>query len=135
MREIGPNVDFVLDPIWLIASVEEGGLMGITQQLEQCHSLGMNANYSQYMNSIPPSHNLLYPSSSANPFQSTRCKLIRRIEFELSLILDVGPSADPRLANANQWSNYPLMGGLPHQPADPSGSSSGMIDDNSLDTF
>jgi hypothetical protein len=64
---------FILDPIWLIASVEEGGLMGITQQLDQCHSLGMNTNYSH----IPPSHNLLYQTSSVNPFQSTRCKLIR----------------------------------------------------------
>lgn len=50
-----------LDPIWLIASVEEGGLMGITQQLEQCHSLGMNVNYSSYMNN---------PTGA----QSNRCK-------------------------------------------------------------
>jgi len=47
--------------------------MGITQQLEQCHSLGMNANYP-----IPPSHNLLYQTSSINPFQSTRCKLMHK---------------------------------------------------------
>jgi hypothetical protein len=50
--------------------------MGITQQLEQCHSLGMNTNYPQYMNNIPPSHNLLYQSSPVNPFQATRCKFI-----------------------------------------------------------
>lgn len=47
------------DPIWLIASVEVGGLMGITQQFEQCTSLGMN---------------FIYPPSSINPFQSNRCK-------------------------------------------------------------
>ena len=66
-----------LDPIWLIASVEEGGLMGITQQLEQCHSLGMNVNHPQQMTSqmgIQPSNNLLYQTSPTNPFQSTRCK-------------------------------------------------------------
>lgn len=69
-----------LDPIWLIASVEEGGLMGITQQLEQCHSLGMNANpFSQtpqqlhYPTGVPPSNNLLYQTSPTNPFQTTRC--------------------------------------------------------------
>jgi len=50
--------------------------MGITQQLDQCHSLGMNTNYPQYMNNIQPSHNLLFQSSLINPFQSTRCKLI-----------------------------------------------------------
>ena len=64
------------DPIWLIASVEEGGLMGITQQLEQCHSLGMNTNHLQNVNNpmgIPTTNNLLYQSSSTNPFQSTRC--------------------------------------------------------------
>ena len=61
----------LLDPIWLIASVEEGGLMGITQQLEQCHSLGIHTNY------IPPAHNLLYASSSINPFQSSQCKYNR----------------------------------------------------------
>ena len=68
---------FYLDPIWLIASVEEGGLMGITQQLEQCHSLGMNVQQPQHMTSqvgIPQSNNLLYQTSSANPFQTTRCK-------------------------------------------------------------
>jgi len=89
------------DPIWLIASVEEGGLMGITQQLEQCHSLGMNNQMG-----IQPPHNLLYQSSAINPFQSTRF---------------VGPNADP-----NMWTNY---------PSDPSASSNGMMDDNSLDTF
>jgi len=78
------------DPIWLIASVEEGGLMGITQQLEQCNSLGMNNQLG-----IQPSQNLLFQSSSINPFQSTRY---------------VGPSSDPN-------------------------TSTGMIDDNSLDTF
>ncbi len=50
--------------------------MGITQQLDQCHSLGMNTNYPQYMNNIQPSHNLLFQSPLINPFQSTRCKLI-----------------------------------------------------------
>jgi hypothetical protein len=65
---------FHLDPIWLIASVEEGGLMGITQQLEQCHSLGMNVNQSQHMTSVQPSNNLLYQTSPTNPFQSTRCR-------------------------------------------------------------
>lgn len=66
-----------LDPIWLIASVEEGGLMGITQQLEQCHSLGMNVNYTPQVNNqmdLPPSNNLLYQTSPTNPFQNTRCK-------------------------------------------------------------
>jgi hypothetical protein len=66
-----------LDPIWLIASVEEGGLMGITQQLDQCHSLGMNVHQPQQMTSemgMQPSNNLLYQTSSTNPFQSTRCK-------------------------------------------------------------
>jgi len=50
--------------------------MGITQQLEQCHSLGMNVNQSQHMTNqmgIQPSNNLLYQTSSTNPFQSTRC--------------------------------------------------------------
>ncbi|CAF4981241.1 unnamed protein product, partial [Rotaria socialis] len=52
--------------------------MGITQQLEQCHSLGgMNINnYPQpmtnQMTGIPPSNNLLYQTSSTNPFQNTR---------------------------------------------------------------
>lgn len=70
------DIIFHLDPIWLIASVEEGGLMGITQQLEQVHSLGMNVNQPQQMISqmgIPPSNNLLYQTSPTNPFQSTRC--------------------------------------------------------------
>ena len=63
------------DPIWLVASVEEGGLMGITQQMEQCHSLGMNPihphlHYSQLMsNPVSPR----FQSSSMNPFQATRC--------------------------------------------------------------
>jgi hypothetical protein len=51
--------------------------MGITQQLDQCHSLGMNTNHPQHMTSqmgIPPSNNLLYQTSPTNPFQSTRCK-------------------------------------------------------------
>jgi hypothetical protein len=51
--------------------------MGITQQLEQCHSLGMNVNQPQPMTSqmgVQPSNNLLYQTSSTNPFQSTRCK-------------------------------------------------------------
>lgn len=50
------------DQIWLIASVEEGGLMGITQQLEQCHPLGVNFN---------PTSNIL-PSMPINPFQTSR---------------------------------------------------------------
>ncbi|CAF1223587.1 unnamed protein product [Rotaria sordida] len=57
------------DPIWLIASVEEGGIMGITQQLEQCHSLGMNINYPSYIN-----NSMSIQSSSLNPLQSTRLK-------------------------------------------------------------
>ena len=67
---------FLVDPIWLVASVEEGGLMGITQQLEQCHSLGMNPihphlHFSQLMTSPVDPH---FPSASTNPFQATRCK-------------------------------------------------------------
>jgi len=117
------------DPIWLIASVEEGGLMGITQQLEQCHSLGMNVNhninYPQYMNNpmaVQPSHNLLFQSSSINPFQSTRWS-----------------SSDPNMSNETGWANYPLGFSRPsninHPSSDPSASSNAMIDDNSLDTF
>ena len=60
------------DPIWLIASVEVGGLMGITQQMDQCHSLGLNMphphNCSQYLASqisgqSPHNYNLasIYP--------------------------------------------------------------------------
>lgn len=44
--------------------------MGITQQLDQCHSLGLNTMYPQY---IQPSQNLLFQTSPTNPFQSTRC--------------------------------------------------------------
>lgn len=63
-----------LDPIWLVASVEEGGLLGITQQLDQCHSLGMNPhpstmNYSSY--TMPG----VQPVVTTNPFQSQRCNL------------------------------------------------------------
>ena len=47
--------------------------MGITQQLEQCHSLGMNVGEPHEMN-IQPSNNLLHQTSPTNPFQSTRCK-------------------------------------------------------------
>jgi hypothetical protein len=109
------------DPIWLIASVEEGGLMGITQQLEQCHSLGMNVNQSQHMTSVQPSNNLLYQTSPTNPFQSTRWS-----------------GSDPN--NVAGWTNYPIVPVTEyprtnHQPSDPSSSSNGMIDDNSLDTF
>ena len=53
--------------------------MGITQQLDQCHSLGMNASCPQFMNNqidVQPSHNLLFQASSVNPFQTTRCKLV-----------------------------------------------------------
>jgi len=70
--------------------------MGITQQLDQCHSLGMNANYPQYMNNIQPSHNLLFQSSSINPFQSTRCMLIYtgvyRRELRVHMFLDPDPT-------------------------------------------
>lgn len=84
-----------LDPIWLIASVEEGGLMGITQQLEQCHSLGMNTNQGQFMSHAmqpdqPSSNNLLYQTSPTNPFQTTRW-----------------PVSDPN--NVPGWTNYPLV--------------------------
>ena len=62
-----------LDPIWLVASVEEGGLLGITQQLDQCHSLGMNPqstmNYSSF------SMTGVQPVVATNPFQSQRCKI------------------------------------------------------------
>ncbi|CAF0951321.1 unnamed protein product [Adineta ricciae] len=111
------------DPIWLIASVEEGGLMGITQQLEQCHSLGMNVGEPHEMN-IQPSNNLLHQTSPTNPFQSTRW-----------------PNTDTN--NVPGWTNYPLVpvteysrtNNINHQPSDPSSSSNGMTDDNSLDTF
>ncbi len=73
--------------------------MGITQQLDQCHSLGMNANYPQYMNNIQPSHNLLFQSSSINPFQSTRCMLIYtgvyRRELRVHIFLDPDPGPNP----------------------------------------
>ncbi|CAF0947835.1 unnamed protein product [Rotaria sordida] len=116
------------DPIWLIASVEEGGLMGITQQLEQCHSLGMNVNYPQQMSNqvggVPSSNNLFYQTSSTNPFQNTRW-----------------PTSDA--SNAAGWTNYPIVpvteysrtSNINHQPSDPSSSSNGMVDDNSLDTY
>ncbi|CAF0800070.1 unnamed protein product [Adineta steineri] len=117
------------DPIWLIASVEEGGLMGITQQLEQCHSLGMNVNnYPQQMTNqmgIQPSpNNLLYQTSPTNPFQSTRW-------------------SNSDASNVTGWTNYPIVpvteysrtNNINHQPSDPSASSNGMVDDNSLDTF
>ncbi|CAF3506009.1 unnamed protein product [Rotaria sp. Silwood1] len=81
------------DPIWLIASVEEGGIMGITQQLEQCHSLGTNINYPSHMNNptgIQSSHNLLFQSSSINPLQSTRC------------------NSNPNMSNGTEWMSYPL---------------------------
>ncbi|UJR37100.1 hypothetical protein I4U23_029804 [Adineta vaga] len=115
------------DPIWLIASVEEGGLMGITQQLEQCHSLGMNVNHSHQMSSemgVQSPNNLMYQTSPTNPFQSTRWP-------------------QPDANNVPAWTNYPLVpvteysrtNNINHQPSDPSSSSNGMIDDNSLDTF
>lgn len=72
-----------LDPIWLIASVEEGGLMGITQQLEQCHSLGMNMDQTS-------TNNLICQTSPTNPFQTTRWP---------------GPDAN----NVPAWTNYPLV--------------------------
>ena len=55
--------------------------MGITQQLEQCHSLGMNtdqnSHHSQQMINqmgMMPSDSSHPPSSLTNPFQTTRCK-------------------------------------------------------------
>jgi len=111
------------DPIWLIASVEEGGLMGITQQLDQCHSLGMNVNnnninHPQYMTSQMGTQ-----PSPTNPFQSTRWP-------------------NPDASNVVGWTNYPIVpvteysrtSNINHQPSDPSSSSNGLIDDNSLDT-
>jgi hypothetical protein len=88
--------------------------MGITQQLDQCHSLGMNVhhniNYPPYMNNqigMQATHDLHFQSSPINPFQSTRCKL----NYELILLLynflsDIGPSSDP---NGNVWTNYSLV--------------------------
>ncbi|CAF2526385.1 unnamed protein product [Rotaria sp. Silwood2] len=114
------------DPIWLIASVEEGGIMGITQQLEQCHSLGTNINYPSYMNNpmgIQSSHNLIFQSSSLNPLQSTRY---------------VAPSSNPNMPNGSEWINYPLeysrTNNINHSSLDPSASSNGRIDD-SFDTY
>lgn len=113
------------DPIWLIASVEVGGLMGITQQMDQCHSLGLNMphphNCSQYLASqisgqSPHHHNL----------QSNRW-----------------PRADTQLPVGAEWSNYPLMpvhdysllSSVNHPSADPPGSAGAMMDDGSLDAF
>lgn len=116
------------DPIWLIASVEEGGLLGITQQLEQCHSLGMNTDPSVHMTNqtgVQPSTNLHYqPTSPTNPFQTTRWP-------------------HPEQNNVHTWTNYPVVpvteisrpNTINHPPTDPSTSSNGMSDDNSLDTF
>ncbi|CAF0912524.1 unnamed protein product [Adineta steineri] len=116
------------DPIWLAASVEEGGLMGITQQLEQCHSLGMNVhhniNYPPYMNNqvgAQPTRNSHFQSP---PFQSTRY---------------AQPGLNPTSSNETGWTNYSLdfspRNNSNHQTMDPSTTSNGMIDDNSLDTF
>jgi hypothetical protein len=55
--------------------------------------------------------------------------------FHHKIILDVGPSSDPRISHGSEWTNYPLMSNINHQSSDPSASSNGMIDDNSLDTF
>ena len=57
--------------------------MGITQQLEQCHSLGMNMDQT-------PANNLIYQTSPTNPFQSTRW-----------------PGSDAN--NVPAWTNYPLV--------------------------
>ncbi|CAF3886546.1 unnamed protein product [Rotaria sordida] len=107
------------DPIWLIASVEEGGIMGITQQLEQCHSLGMNINYPSYIN-----NSMSIQSSSLNPLQSTRY---------------VAPSSNPNMSNGTEWINYSLeysqTNNINHPSLGPSASSNGRIDDNAFDTF
>ncbi|CAF3935279.1 unnamed protein product [Rotaria sordida] len=107
------------DPIWLIASVEEGGIMGITQQLEQCHSLGTNINYPSYIN-----NSMSIQSSSLNPLQSTRY---------------VAPSSNPNMSNGTEWINYSLeysqINNINHPSLDPSASSNGRIDDNAFDTF
>ena len=63
------------DPIWLIATVEVGGLMGITQQMDQCHSLGLNMPHphhcSQYLTSQ-------ITAQSPHNLQSSRCKYLAR---------------------------------------------------------
>ncbi|UJR09112.1 hypothetical protein I4U23_013359 [Adineta vaga] len=113
------------DPIWLVASVEEGGLMGITQQLAQCQSLGVNYPLNMnYQMSMQPTSQLIYQSSPSNPFQSTR---------------HAGPSSDPNTPSGSVWTNYSLgysqTTNINHPTSDPSTTSMGMIDDNSLDTF
>ncbi|CAF3902668.1 unnamed protein product [Rotaria magnacalcarata] len=106
-----------LHPIWLIASVEEGGLMGITQQLEQCHSLGMNMNYPSYMNnSIGAQSSSLYSTQY------------------------IEPSSHSNMASGGGWINYPLAyarttANVHQSPVDPSPSSNGRMDDSSFDAY
>ncbi|CAF0909235.1 unnamed protein product [Adineta ricciae] len=108
------------DPIWVVASVEEGGLMGITQQLAQCHSLGLNSPAH-----IQQASHAFYQSPPSNPFQSTRYS---------------GPSSDPNTPSGSVWTNYslgyyPHITNFHHATTDSSTASAGIIDDSSLDTF
>ncbi|CAF4427928.1 unnamed protein product, partial [Rotaria socialis] len=72
----------------------------------------------------PPSNNLLYQTSSTNPFQNTRWPM-------------------PDANNIPGSTNYPIVpvteysrtSNINHQSSDPSASSNGMVDDNSLDTY
>jgi hypothetical protein len=83
--------------------------MGITQQLEQCHSLGMNVQQPQHMTSqmgIPQSNNLLYQTSPTNPFQTTRCKL-NYFKISLKIYYILGPNPDA--SNVAGWTNYPVV--------------------------
>jgi len=94
------------DPIWLIASVEEGGLMGITQQLEQCHSLGMNVN-----------------PFGTNPFQANRWP---HADTHHGTNFPVVPVPEySRTSNITQTNS----------DSSTSSNNNAMADDNSLDTF
>ena len=108
-KEIRDGCCRLSDPIWLVASVEEGGLLGITQQLDQCHSLGMNPhstmNYSSYSMTGVPS------VVTANPFQSQRCKPThdrRGRKFD-EFFCTSGSNPEPGAASNPGWTNYPLI--------------------------
>jgi len=143
------------DPIWFIASVEEGGLMGITQQLEQCHSLGGGLGINQNNNNhLIQSHNNHYSnahnhSSSSSLIEQNNHQMNMSNPFQINKIHSLHTDG---ISNTHEWKNYPLVSVEEfsrttninhHEPLIPqaqqqqqNGSdNNSTIDDNSLDTY
>ncbi|CAF0915216.1 unnamed protein product [Didymodactylos carnosus] len=127
------------DPIWLIASVEEGGLLGITQQLSALGGSSSNDNddnmmmghqthlpYNSVIHSSISEHN---NNNNSNPFQMTKTHSIH--------------SDGNSTSNVSEWRNYPIMSveefsrtaNLNQNPSTTNTSTNATIEDNSLDTF